>query len=76
MKRQSTIHPIAIFPAAYFWRQGAWQEVARTLPRDAWLLVLPTETGKLRQMVLTLAGRLRGRGKRVVVWTVGERRVQ
>ncbi|MSP12191.1 MAG: hypothetical protein EXR62_04445 [Chloroflexi bacterium] len=76
MKRQRTIHPIEIFPAAYFWRQGAWQEVAQALPRDAWLLVLPGDNGKLRQMTLTLAGRLRERGKRVMVWTVGEKEVQ
>jgi hypothetical protein len=64
-RNQSPKHYIEILPAALLAQRSAWQEIAHSLPRGAYLLVANKAQSHLMQKLARL---LRRRGRTVKVW--------
>jgi hypothetical protein len=68
MKKEAHKHYIEILPAACMSQRGAWQELARSLPVGACLLVTNLNDRGQTRLMQTLAQAFRRKGRRVVVW--------
>ncbi len=60
--------PTTIFSAALWSQQRLWQEAARLLPRDAYLLVADTTNKKQSQLMKRVARLLSQKGRLVYTW--------
>jgi hypothetical protein len=76
MRRRAYKHHIEILPAAMLPQRGAWQNLVRSLPTGACLLVTNPENQKQTRLMLELTRCFREKGRQVVIWPIEQKGVQ
>lgn len=68
MEYNSVKHHLEILPAALLHARDAWQNVARSLPTGACLIVTNPQNRQQVKFMLKLARLFRSKGKQVTIW--------